>query len=129
MIDGDTIDVAGARIRLIGIDAPELDQTCTDPKGESWACGRAATRELRAHVGRHDLTCAARGLDAYRRVLATCALPDGSDINAWMVREGWAVASGFAPSYHGEETEARAARRGIWSGSFVPPRQWRHRWQ
>ena len=129
MIDGDTIDIAGARIRLKGIDAPELDQTCTDPKGEAWACGKAATRELRAHVQRQELTCDTRGLDQYRRVLAICSLPDGTDINAWMVQQGWAVASGFAPSYYAEQTEAQSGKRGIWSGSFVPPRQWRQRWQ
>jgi endonuclease YncB( thermonuclease family) len=125
VIDGDTIDITGARIRLIGIDAPELDQPCTHARGETWPCGRAATRELRAHVGRQDLSCATRGLDAYRRVLAVCSLPDGSDVNAWMVAQGWAVASGFAPTYYAEETQARSAKRGIWSGSFVPPRQWR----
>jgi endonuclease YncB( thermonuclease family) len=100
VIDGDTIDIAGARIRLKGIDAPELEQTCTDRRGEEWACGKAATRELRAHVQRQELTCDTRGLDQYRRVLAICSLPDGTDINAWMVRQGWAVASGFAPSYY-----------------------------
>jgi endonuclease YncB( thermonuclease family) len=129
VIDGDTIDIAGARIRLKGIDAPELDQTCTDPRGEPWACGKAATRELRAHVQRQELTCDTRGLDQYRRVLAICSLPDGADINAWMVQQGWAVASGFAPSYYAEQTAAQSGKRGIWSGSFVPPRQWRQRWQ
>jgi endonuclease YncB( thermonuclease family) len=62
-------------------------------------------------------------------VLAICSLPDGTDINAWMVQQGWAVASGFAPSYYAEQTAAQSGKRGIWSGSFVPPRQWRQRWQ
>jgi endonuclease YncB( thermonuclease family) len=127
VIDGDTIEIAGTRIRLEGIDAPESDQACSDPQGKPWPCGRAATSELRAHIRSRELTCNARAFDRYRRVLAVCALPDGSDINAWMVRQGWAVAYGFAKVYHSEEAQAQEARRGIWAGSFTPPSQWRHR--
>jgi endonuclease YncB( thermonuclease family) len=57
-------------------------------------------------------------------VLATCALPDGSDINAWMVRQGWALAY-YSEAYRTEEDEAHAARRGVWAGSFIPPWEWR----
>ena len=39
IIDGDTIKIAGERIRLHGIDAPETDQTCKDEKNEEWPCG------------------------------------------------------------------------------------------
>jgi endonuclease YncB( thermonuclease family) len=125
VIDGDTIDVAGTRIRLEGIDAPELEQTCTDSKGASWPCGRTATRELREHIRGRELTCGKRAFDRFQRVIAVCQLPDGSDVNAWMVQQGWAVASGFVKIYQAEEAEAEAAKRGIWAGSFVPPRLWR----
>jgi endonuclease YncB( thermonuclease family) len=125
--DGDSIEVAGARIRLEGIDAPELDQTCLDPDGRSWPCGRAAAHELRAHVRGRDLTCKPMAVDKYRRVLAVCALPDGSDLNAWMVQQGWAVASGHAGSYQSEQDEARAAGRGLWAGRFEWPWDWRRR--
>jgi endonuclease YncB( thermonuclease family) len=76
------------------------------------------------------LTCEASGTDGYQRVLATCTLPDGSDLNAWLVREGWALAYGLGRAYRGEEAEAQAARRGIWSGNFLPPWEWRrrHKW-
>lgn len=123
--DGDTLTIAGIRIRLIDIDAPELEQTCRDPGGEEWPCGRHASGELRSHIRGRDLTCRPKGRDRYNRVLATCALPDGSDVNAWMVREGWATVSGAANVYGAQEAEARAARRGIWSGRFTPPRDWR----
>ena len=127
VIDGDTIEIAGTRIRLEGIDAPEWDQTCTDTQGKPWPCGRAATGELKAHVRGRELTCKARAFDRYKRVLAVCALPDGSDINAWMVRQGWAVDYGFARIYESEQAEAEKARRGIWAGSFMSPSQWRQR--
>jgi len=127
VIDGDTIEIAGTRIRLEGIDAPEWDQTCTDAQGKPWPCGRAATSELKAHVRGRELTCNARAFDRYKRVLAVCALPDGSDINAWMVQQGWAVDYGFARIYESEQAEAEKSRRGIWAGSFMSPSQWRQR--
>jgi endonuclease YncB( thermonuclease family) len=127
VIDGDTIDMAGFRIRLQGIDAPESNQTCTDAGNRTWPCGRAATRELVDHVAGRQLKCESSGLDRYRRVLAVCALPDGSDVNAWLVREGWALAYGYDSPYQPVEAQAQAARRGIWAGSFMPPWEWRHR--
>jgi endonuclease YncB( thermonuclease family) len=124
VIDGDTVDIAGTRVRLEGIDAPELEQSCTDAKGQSWACGRVAARELKSHIGNRDVTCTPTAVDRYRRVLAVCSL-SGSDVNAWMVRQGWAMAYGYGGGYHAQQDEARAARRGIWAGSFVPPGEWR----
>jgi endonuclease YncB( thermonuclease family) len=125
VIDGDTIRIAGIPIRLEGIDAPERDQTCDDANGKPWPCGVAATRRLRERAARQSVSCRPRAIDRYGRVVAACSLPDGSDINAWMVREGWAVAYGFAKIYFAEELEAKAAKRGIWAGSFVPPADWR----
>jgi endonuclease YncB( thermonuclease family) len=125
VLDGDSIEIAHARIRLAGIDAPEWDQTCLDGKGQPWACGRAAARELERHIAGGRLTCRSGGVDKYRRILAICFAPDGSDINAWMVRQGWAVAFGDVGDYRSEQHEAEAARRGMWAGSFLLPAQWR----
>jgi len=126
VIDGDTIHVARMRIRLLGIDAPESDQTCGDAAGKRWYCGHAATHALIRHLAGHRLRCAASGFDRYRRALAVCTLPDGSDLNAWLVQEGWALAY-HSSLYRNQEAEARAAKRGIWIGSFIPPWEWRHR--
>ena len=125
VVDGDTIHVGGLRIRLEDIDAPERDQTCTDPAGKAWPCGVAATRHLRERIAGQSLTCAPRARDRYGRVIAGCTLSDGSDLNAWLVRQGWALASGFSRAYASEEAEAKAQKRGIWAGSFVAPREWR----
>ena len=125
VIDGDTIDVSGIRVRLEGIDAPESEQTCADARGQPWPCGMTATRELKAYLGSRELTCAPTGYDRYRRMLAVCALPDGSDVNAWMVRQGWALAYDYAGTYQSEQAEAKAAKRGMWAGTFAAPRDWR----
>jgi endonuclease YncB( thermonuclease family) len=127
VIDGDTIDISGSRVRLQGIDAPETNQTCADAGNKAWRCGWAAAHELIGHISGQPLKCEASGLDRYRRVLAVCALPDGSDVNAWLVQQGWALAYGYSSPYRPEEEEAQAAKRGIWAGSFMPPWEWRHR--
>jgi endonuclease YncB( thermonuclease family) len=125
IVDGDSIRIGRVSVRLEGIDAPEWDQTCTDPGGRTWSCGRAATRQLKEHAAGRTLRCQPKAIDRYGRTIATCFLPDGSDVNAWLVREGWAVAYGFTRIYTAEEAEAKTAKRGIWSGSFIYPSEWR----
>jgi endonuclease YncB( thermonuclease family) len=80
---------------------------------------------LRELVRGRELACRARAHDRYGRTVATCALPDGRDLNAWLVRQGWAIASGFSRIYAAEEAEAKAEKRGIWAGSFIDPAEWR----
>lgn len=127
VLDGDSLEISGARIRLQGIDAPESIQTCVDSKGQTWSCGKAAAQELRSHIGGRELTCVPHGVDSYNRILAVCSAPDGADINAWIVRQGWALASSDTGSYRSEQHEAEAAKRGIWAGTFLPPWEWRRR--
>ena len=102
IVDGDTIRIGGVRIRLDGIDAPEWDQTCADANGRTWACGRAATRALRDRTRGKDLSCLPRATDRYGRIVAVCSLADGTDVNAWLVRQGWAVAYGYGGTYASE---------------------------
>lgn len=129
VIDGDSLTVrhdgADLTIRLIGIDAVEYRQSCTRA-GTQWPCGRKARQALERLVGRGSLHCALSAKDRYGRTLAACrtgVLPDGVDLGAEMVRQGWAVASGT--DYLAEEADAETARRGIWQGSFTTPADWR----
>ena len=127
VIDGDTIDIWSTRIRLEAIDAPELDQTCDDSDGRPWSCGSVAARELRRHVNGHELKCEPSRYDQFKRVLAICFRPDGSDVNAWMVRQGWALAFRSTTRYRAAQDEAAAAKRGLWAGGFITPWDWRQR--
>jgi endonuclease YncB( thermonuclease family) len=120
-VDGDTLRLEGQRIRLIGIDAPELEQTCSDAAGREWACGEKAQTALAAQLASGPLRCDPDGHDKYGRTLAYCSI-GGSDLGAAMVRAGLAVSY---PDYGAEEADARAARRGVWQGRFVMPREWR----
>ena len=119
--DGDSLRFDSARVRIVGIDAPELDQSCWRADGAEWACGQAARRHLESLVSRGEVRCAPEGEDQHGRLLATCNVA-GADVGAAMVRAGLAVAYG---RYEREEAAARAARDGMWDGSFTEPREWR----
>ena len=124
VIDGDTLEIAGQRIRLHGIDAPESEQTCWAGATE-WACGREATFALAYETGMHWVTCRAKGGDGDDGAAYVCSVGN-RDLGARMVGAGWALAVGGDPAaYAGEETAARSARKGLWRGEFVLPWEWR----
>ena len=125
VIDGDTIAIGETRIRLEGIDAPELAQTCQRKWFGTWACGTAATAALTDMIGGKPVSCEPRGLDKYGRTLAVCFL-DGRDLNAQMVRQGWAWAFvKYSTSYVKEEAAAKAEGLGIWQGPSQPAWEFR----
>lgn len=120
VIDGDTLILGGQRIRLAGIDAPELRQICLKG-GDSWPCGREARDLLENLIDGAFAACAADGSDRYGRPLAVCTAA-GRDLNAAMVERGYALAYG---AYEAEENVARRSRLGLWAGTFDEPRAWR----
>ena len=83
VVDGDTLDVGGTRVRLHGVDAPESGQSCVD-QGARWPCGRRATRALAGRLGGRTVVCEERDRDRYGRIVAVCR-QGGRDINAWLV--------------------------------------------
>lgn len=125
IIDGDTLDLNGERIRLFGIDAPEADQTCHNGARE-WRCGAEATRALAKFVGDQTLICEKRNTDRYGRTIAICRL-GGVSVNTWMVRNGWAVAyrQYGGAIYDANEAAAKQNRLGVWIGDFTMPWDWR----
>jgi len=129
VIDGDTVEISGRHVRLEGIDAPEMAQTCTDRTGANWRCGQDAARALERLVGDHSVTCEDKGTDKYGRMLGVC-FSGSRDVNAEMVRKGlaWAFVK-YSRSYVREEAEARALHIGIWQGNTKPAWDFRaERW-
>lgn len=125
VIDGDTLVIGGWRIRILGIDAPERHQTCYDAAGETWPCGGAARQALAARIDRQPVSCHVAGPDRYGRDLARCST-GGTDLAAWLVREGWAIPAGDEQGrYRAAAREAEARGAGMWRGSFMRPADWR----
>lgn len=126
VVDGDTIEITGRRIRLEGIDAPESGQTCTRRFFGTWRCGAAATKALRDLVEGHAVTCDSRGTDRYGRIIGVC-FADGIEVNRRMVSDGnaWAFVK-YSASYVAEEQDARAKRRGIFATQDNQP-AWEYR--
>lgn len=118
--DGDSLTLNNERIRLWGIDAPELDQSCRR-NGELYPCGETAKARLKSLIGSREVACNYLEKDKYGRVLATCRVGDVA-LNEAMVESGWAVAYG---GYLTQELKARRDRLGLWEGTFDMPRAWR----
>ena len=128
VIDGNNLDVAGHRVRLKGIDAPEKAQLCRGATGFIYLCGQLATRALHEKIGEGRVICAVEPqLDRHGGQLGTCYGPNGEDINGWLVSQGHALAySRYDTEYIEEQGAARIAERGVWSGKFVEPWRWRN---
>jgi endonuclease YncB( thermonuclease family) len=124
VIDGDTLRVEGVTVRLSGIDAPELRQTCQLDANTTWLCGQDAAKMLRELV-EDGVTCHLEGRDRYGRALATCYRGE-YDIGADMVRDGFALAyRRYSARYVPEEESARERKVGLWLSDFIPPWEWR----
>lgn len=122
--DGDTLALGDTRYRLEGIDAPERFQLCGSGP-QQWRCGEAAKAALVSLVSAGGVECAGSSHDRYGRLLVVCTA-QGRDLNAEMVRQGMAIVYGVSEvDYRRQEREAREARRGLWSGAFDRPQDWR----
>jgi endonuclease YncB( thermonuclease family) len=128
VIDGDSLELNGRRIRLYGIDAPELTQWCEDERRQPYRCGLEAKRGLYDLVAEQRLTCVTVKQDQYGRDLSICKTRSGFDIAGAQVLNGYAVAYGrYTNQYRDEQAKAKEARRGIWRGPFEIPEQFRHK--
>ena len=106
VIDGDTVEIRGQRIRLWGIDAPEGQQRCVKD-GKLWRAHADSANALDAYLADRPITCKQKDIDRYKRVVAICMV-DGEDIGGWMVRMGWA----FDFTRYSNGYYARGAGRG-----------------
>ena len=111
VIDGDTLEIISAEpttVRLCGIDAPELGQTCVTAEGQTWPCGEAAADALRELIGGEIVLCAANSTNRYGRMLVVCSAR-GLSLNATMLGLG-AWAGGFMQPWEWAPTPELAGR-------------------
>ena len=136
IIDGDTIHIAKYKIRLEGIDAPEMRQKCKREKlkisstigftfYEDYYCGKVSKENLEAKVDGSKIKCISSSKDKYKRYLAKC-FKDKLNLNQWMVRSGNAVAyRRYSKEYIPDENFAKQNKLGLWKGKFLNPEKWR----
>src|SRR3984885_2222438 len=90
IIDGDTLEIHGTRVRLWGIDAPESSQLCRGEDSLPYRCGAKAANELDTFIATRPVSCIPISLDQYRRTVATCSAGD-VDLGEWLVSNGLAI--------------------------------------
>jgi len=123
VFDGETLGLGDRIIRLSGIAAPVRGEACgSDPaRGD---CGAAAAARLAALLHGQDVTCRIEGHDGFGRGLGRC-IAGGRDVNAAMVEQGFALASGSV--LRPLEVAARDGRQGLWTDASLMPAEWRRR--
>ena len=133
VVDGDTIHIKSYKIRLEGIDAPEMRQKCKKPYlkimffnfQKDYYCGQMSKKKLIQKIGNKPVKCILLGKDRYKRYLAKC-LKGTINLNRWMVRNGYAIAyRKYSKIYVLDENFAKEEKLGLWSGSFIKPEKWR----
>lgn len=131
-VTGDTLRVDGTLVRIQGIEAPAPAQPCYRDNRRRWNCASSARAGLDAIVRGRKVTCTSSGQDDEGRTLASCLVDDGKDIATQLVQSGlvFAADASFFDPLRTAESDARTAKRGIWQGEVMRPRDWRNeRWE
>ena len=133
VVDGDSIHIKSYKIRLEGIDAPEMKQKCKKPYlqmmfftfQKEYNCGQVSKKKLLKKIGNKQVKCILLGKDRYKRYLAKC-FKGTINLNRWMVRNGYAIAyRKYSKLYAPDENFAKEEKLGLWSGTFIKPEKWR----
>lgn len=133
VVDGDSLNLATSdetviRIRLDGIDAPELDQICGGREGDALAeyeCGVITRDLMKSWAEGKIVICSVVAKEVHGRSLSRCRTDTIRDLGEALVAFGFAVATDR--QYKPMEEKARKSRLGIWLSSFVKPEDWRKR--
>lgn len=129
VLDGDTLDIDGVRVRIHGIDAPEREQLCERADGSQYGCGQFARETMVQLIAGGQVTCTKRDVDPYGRMVGVCSGAQ-PDLGAAMVENGAAIAyRHYSMDYLPQENSARSHSRGVWQGRFEAPWDYRHRGQ
>ena len=136
VIDGDTVQIDNFKIRLEGIDAPEMRQKCkreflkiSSTIGfifyKDYNCGEVSKKKLKDKINETEIKCISSSKDRYKRHIATC-FKGQTNLNQWMVKNGYAIAyRRYNKKYIPDEDFAKENKLGLWKGKFMKPEKWR----
>ena len=131
--DGDTVKISNQKIRLFGIDAPEMKQKCKKPfisisfltLNKEYDCGVVSTNKLKKKIFNKEISCVVTNKDRYGRFIGECFYKN-MNINSWMVENGYALAYlKYSKKFQNQELNAKKNKLGIWQGPFEKPWDWR----
>ena len=131
VIDGDSVEIMKEKIRLFGIDAPEIKQICHDKNNKPYTCGHVSKKFLRFYIDKYSgykIYCYYSERDKYQRIIGDCYVGENSikSINRTMVSNGHAVAYlRYSEKYLDAQEIAKSKKRGLWAGNFDMPEDWR----
>ena len=136
VVDGDTVHIDNYKLRLEGIDAPEMRQECKKEFFKisflisftfykDYNCGRVSKEKLITKINTSEIKCISSSKDRYKRYIATC-FKGKTNLNQWMVRNGFAIAyRRYSKKYVPDEVLAKENKLGLWQGKFMEPEKWR----
>ena len=133
VIDGDTLEIRGERVRILDVDALERGQFCFKKLQSldegAWPCGLQAAMALSDWIGGQTVTCETttqETTELHETWLARCAVA-GQDVAEWLAASGRAVPDRRCKcdAIRDAAHKARAAQLAIWTSAFTMPWQWR----
>jgi len=124
VVKADTFRAQGYIVKLYGVAAPDLNQTCANRNGASYNCGQQAALWLQSWITNNPITCRVMSQNEDGNMVAACSLGQ-YDIGAALVNAGWAVAdTREADIYVPYEQNAQNQGNGLWQGKFYKPWDW-----
>lgn len=124
VVSGDTLTLNNRVIKLFGVAAPDISQTCADASGRGYKCGQQAIAWLSSWLADNEIKCHVLGQDDRGVLTAVCMLGP-YDIGAALINAGWAVADTRQTQvYVPYQNQALANKRGLWQGEFYMPWDW-----
>jgi len=127
VISGSVLLVNGLYVKLLGIEAPDPQQTCENRYGGGYYCGQEAITWVQNWLNNRPVTCHILGEVINQWATGICFV-DGYqyDVAAVTTNAGWAVAyTKNTDVYIPYEQQAAEKKRGLWQGSFYKPWDWR----
>jgi endonuclease YncB( thermonuclease family) len=126
VIDGQTLEIEGRRLALVGVLAPPLAMSCTTKREKSYPCGELARQALADLVGGNQIVCSvAAATQVGAPTEAVCQIGPFS-LSEMIIASGRVLARpGVSERYDKAARSARLLGEGLWKGGFPPPETWR----